>query len=174
MTRNSLIVIAGVLVLVAVGAVSVFLLGGGDDNSPSSPGATATVSTVTPGDFGPAPTLGDWVLDVFPVHASAIPQSRTRTTNPSSPSGVCFEASFHDLPENTLWFRMAVDGVEVTTEGVWIVADRNNAEGGTFCYDPPEGLEVGVHEAAVSVQSPNDTSQPTRQLVGWKFEVIPG
>jgi hypothetical protein len=68
---------------------------------------------------------------------------------------------------------MAVDGAEVTTQGVWIVSSRTDAEGGTFCYDPPEGLAVGIHEAAVSVQNPNDTSQPTRQLVGWKFEVIP-
>jgi hypothetical protein len=174
MARNWIIVIAGALALVAVGALSVLLLGGGDDDGGSGADPDAT-ATLTPGDFGPPPTLGDWVLEVFPIHASIIPQSGTRTPNPNNPSGVCIEASFHDLPQNGLWFRMVVDGAEVTDSpgAVWIVTTEVNPEGGTFCYAPTEGFEVGVHEAAVSVQDPNNPQAAIRQLVGWKFEVVP-
>lgn len=175
MQRSVLAVIAGALVVIGVGVASVIWLGGGDDedDAPPANAENTATPTLTAGDFGPAPRLGDWILDVYPIHASAIPQAETRTTNPNDPRGVCFEASFHDLPENARWFRMAVDGEEVTTQGIWIVESEVNPTGGTFCYDPPEGLEVGVHEAAVSVQNPSAPSQPTRQIVAWKFEVIP-
>ena len=179
MARNSILVVVGVLVLIIVGAVSILALGGGDDdsgdNGSNTPAASDGTPTLMADDFGPPPKLGDWIEAVFPVHASAIPQSRTRTPDPGNPNGVCIEASFHDLQKNTLWFRMAVDGVEVTAAkgSVWIVPTQVDPEGGRFCWAPEEGLEVGIHEAAVSVQNPDNANEPTRQIVGWKFEVIP-
>lgn len=164
-----LLVVGAVLAAVIVGVLVVAL---GSDDDPGGPTAPDPTATLTAGDFGPAPTLGDWVLNVFPVHASVVPRRLTQTVNPGDRRGVCFEASFTDLPQNTLWFRMAVDDREVTIEGIWIVDSEVDPTGGTFCYDPPEGLEPGLHTAAVAVQAPDGASAP-RQTVAWAFEVIP-
>lgn len=170
MPRNVVLVSVAVLLVFVVAGAAVWAGGNSDDpGAPQSPQSTATIPI---DEFGPAPTLGGWVLDVFPAHASAVPQELTRGDN-SGARGVCFEASFHDLPENALWFRMAVDDKEVTTQGVWTVSSRDAPEGGRFCYDPPEGLSVGLHTAAVTVQNPNNPAEETRQAVGWAFEVIP-
>jgi hypothetical protein len=175
MSRNSLLVAIGILFVIIVGAISVLALGGGGDDEDGSPADPDATPTLDAGAFGPAPTLGDWVEAIFPVHASAIPQSATRSPNPQDPNGVCIEANFDGLPQNTLWFRMAVDGVEVTAApgSVWIVPTQVDPEGGRFCWAPEGGLEVGIHDAAVTVQDPNNANAPTRQIVAWKFEVIP-
>ena len=40
-----------------------------------------------------------------------------------------------------------------------------------MCYAPTEGIAVGVHQAAISVQDPNNITARTRELVAWAFEV---
>ena len=49
---------------------------------------------------------------------------------------------------------------------------RLGPDDGVVCFMPPEGLPVGVHTAAVSVQNPRAQTAP-RQVVGWVFEVVP-
>jgi hypothetical protein len=171
MPRNRVLVVAGGVLLLAVAVVIALAVGGGDDDPAPAADPDAT-PTLTAGDFGPPPTLGEWVVSVFPVHASVVPRSLTQTTNPNNPRGVCFEASFIGLPQSALHFRMAVDEQEVTTEGIWIVDSEENPTRGTFCFDPAEGLEPGVHTAAIVVQDPDGVSEP-RQIVAWAFEVVP-
>lgn len=170
MPRNRLLLVAAAILVVAAGVIAFAVLGGDDD--PGAPVAPEPTATFEPGDFGPPPTLGGWVLSIFPTHASAVPRSLTQSLTPGDGRGVCFEASFHDLPQNALWFRMAVDDREVTDQGIWAVDSEASPTGGRFCYDPAEGLEVGFHTAAIVVQAPDGVSE-ARQRVAWAFEVIP-
>ncbi|MGE0601108.1 MAG: hypothetical protein AB7J35_15675 [Dehalococcoidia bacterium] len=136
-----------------------------------TPGATTTRSNLE-ADFGPAPVLGDNILKVSPGYAEQVKQAATRTPNPNKPSGVCAEVSFEGLPQTGQWFRMALDGTEVTTELTWIVSSTESPTGGTMCFAPAEGITVGKHDAAISVQDPNNIQARTKQLVAWRFEVI--
>lgn len=139
--------------------------GGGSKNGP------ATVSP-TEDPFGLPPTLGGNVVEVIPAHGSRVAQSETRSGTLNAPSGVCVRANFEGLPERTLWFRMAIDGVEVTDRLVWFLSAQDALEG-TACYRQAEGLPVGLHSAAVVVQNPFNLNEPPRQLVAWAFEVTP-
>lgn len=123
---------------------------------------------------GPAPRFGTNVTAITPQHGTKVTQADTRSPNPTKPRGVCFVASFKDLGDDAArWFRMAVDDKEVTTQDfTWIVSDNDQPEGGRGCYAPVDGLKVGKHTAAVSVQNPNNPSEPTRELVSWAFEVV--
>lgn len=145
-------------------------------------GPTTTVDSVTPqpsvtrsgleAEFGPEPVLGDNILKVTPAYAQQVKQAATRTPNPNQPSGVCAQVSFDGLPDTGRWFRMAIDGTEVTTELTWIVSSKDTPTGGTMCYAPEKGIAVGKHDAAISVQDPNNIQAKTKQLVAWRFEVI--
>jgi hypothetical protein len=170
MPQVRVLIVAGAVLLAVIAGVLVVALGSDDD--PGGPTSPEPTLTLTAGDFGPAPVLGQWVTDIFPTHASVVPRSLTQTVDPGNPRGVCFEADFTGLPENALWFRMAVDEEEVTTQGIWVVDSETNPTRGKFCYDPPEGLEPGVHTAAVAVQAPDGVSDP-RETVAWAFEVVP-
>lgn len=144
----------------------------GDDDDAAPAEATATpAATATTGPYGPAPVLGDNIIEVSPVHASTVTQESTRSPNPLEPSGVCAKVVFEGLPQYAQWFRMAVDGTEVTTSLTWIIATRDNPKDGTVCYAPTEGLTAGRHTAAISVQDPSNPAAPTRQLVAWSFDV---
>jgi hypothetical protein len=129
--------------------------------------------TPTPdyGQFGPPPDLGGNILKVWPEHGTTVTQAQTRTLNPANPSGVCAEVSFQGTPQFGQWFRMAINGVEVTPQLTWVIPRRENPDRGRVCYAPPEGLTPGRHEAALSVQDPMDPRAETRQVVGWIFMV---
>ncbi len=120
---------------------------------------------------GPAPKLGGNVKGITPANGQAITQLDSQSPNPERPRGVCVEADFTDLPQNVLWFRVAVDGAEVTEKLTVLVASRDSPTGGRLCYAPKEGLPVGRHTAAVSVQNPSNPNEPPKQLVSWRFEV---
>lgn len=145
---------------------------------PPAGAASQTPATPTPGptlgpnDFGPAPKLGGNVTAISPRHAVKVPASQTKVLDQTRPGGVCFEGNFDGFEKGNLqWFRMIVDSDEVTPELTWFVAADQKK--GTACYYPPDGLETGVHSVAVGVQNPNSPNEPTRQAVGWKFEVTP-
>ncbi|MBI2764507.1 MAG: hypothetical protein HYX53_01205 [Chloroflexi bacterium] len=131
------------------------------------------VATPTPDLKGPAPRLGGNVTKVSPAHGSQVKQSSTRTSNVNVPGGVCFEANFDGLQENIQWFRLRVDDQEVTTKMTWAVDSADNPSKGRGCYPPTDGIPVGLHTAAVSVQNPSNLNEPTKQLVVWTFEVVP-
>lgn len=176
------------LLLLATTAAALAAACGGDDNttvdsynrlsqSPTparsaTPSATGTVDGTTT-VFGPAPKLGGNVLKINPEHASRVAQATTRAATPDQPKGVCFEADFTGLDGNLQWFRLALDGEEVTPKLTWAVSSQTSPKGGRACYPLKDGLTVGMHTAAVSVQNPKNPAEPPRQLVAWGFEVIP-
>ncbi|KAA0237329.1 hypothetical protein EDM76_06635 [bacterium] len=144
---------------------------------PTAPGSTAAATTpaggtpaATPG-LGPSPDLGTYILSVAPAHGQEVKPSYFRPGDPLS--GICFEANFEKTPEYAQWFRMAVDGREVTTELTWLVPTKEAPTKGKACYSPPTPLTPGRHEAAVSVQSPKNLAQPPLQTIGWRFDVVP-
>jgi hypothetical protein len=144
-------------------------------DGPDDPLPTATPTSVTnPDRFGPAPVLGGNIEVLTPEHATSVPRAATAMVGQISPRGVCAQVNFEGLPQSGQWFRMAVDGEEVTASSdvYWFVSSQQ-AEGGTICYAPEAGLEPGVHTAALSVQDPTNPTAPTRQIVGWSFEVTP-
>lgn len=159
------------LPLVALLVAFAAACGDGADATPTPvPTATAGASS---GPFGPAPTLGGNVTAISPVHAARVAQAETRTVNDSLPKGLCFEASFKDLPDQALAFRVAFDDKEVTGDMTWTLPTKVNPEGGKSCYAPKDGFTVGRHTAAVSVRSSRSANAPLKQLVSWSFEVIP-
>jgi hypothetical protein len=183
MPRLALVTISALAALAALVAVA---CGDRDDE----PEATVVVATPTGTranptatvprtqkeiDFGPEPKLGGNILEINPAWGVQVKQAATRTPNPGNPQGLCVKVSFDGTPEYGQWFRLALDDKEVTAEknSVWIIQTRDQPRDGVFCYAPPEGFAVGKHSAAISVQNPRNPNEPTRQLVAWKFEVIP-
>ncbi len=146
--------------------------GDGPDAPLVAPTATPTAGG-TPG-FGPPPVLGGNILVLSPEHAASVPRVATAMVGQLSPRGVCAQVSFEGLPQSGQWFRMAVDGEEVTASSdvYWFVSSQE-AEGGTICYAPEAGLEPGRHTAALSVTDPMNPAAEARQLVGWAFDVTP-
>ena len=140
--------------------------------APSATTAGTPRPTLAPDDYGPAPILEGYVLKVSPEYAKKVSQSSTRTVNPDRPNGICAEVSFDGLPENAQWFRMAVNGVEVTQELTWIVASQVAPTEGKLCYAPTAGLPVGRTEAAIVVQNPKNPNENTRQVAAWQFDVV--
>ena len=130
--------------------------------------------TRDPAAWGPEPVLGGNVTLVSPEHATSVPRASTAMAGEATPRGVCAEVNFADLPQSGQWFRMAVDGEEVTASSdvYWFLSAQDATEG-TICYAPQAGLEPGRHTAAVSVQNPTNPAADPRQIVGWEFEVTP-
>ncbi len=142
--------------------------------SPGTPGVGGSPATAGGGgEFGESPKLGGNILTVAPAWAARVTQASTRTIDARSPRGVCASVTFDGLPENAQWFRMAVDGQEVTAKLTWLVKSTTDPKDGTVCYAPEQGLTVGKHQAAISVQNPRNLQEPTKQIVGWAFEVTP-
>jgi hypothetical protein len=145
-------------------------------NTSTPSGATSAASGVaspTPA-LGPAPTLGRYVLSITPGHGEKVTRESTKTLNPARPQGLCFTADFTEAPEQAQWFRIAFDGQEVTTKLTWIVSTGTASDKqGRACYAVAEGLSVGRHTAAISVQDPKALNQPARQTVAWAFDVTP-
>ncbi len=126
--------------------------------------------TRAPNDYGPAPIFGANVKKVSPEWGTKVQQASTRSPDSSRPGGICAEVSFAGLPENVLWFRMAVNGVEVTQELTWVAASQQATEA-KMCFAPDEGLPTGRMQVAIVVQNPNNVNEPTREVVAWEFDV---
>jgi len=153
-------------------------------DTPSVSASAAAKATPTPQPsavsvYGVPPVLGGNVTAVAPGWAKSVKQSATRTTNKLNPSGVCADVTYVPPATSNLWFRMAVDGQEVTSKLTVIGHDTAQSgqtpvvAKGTICYAPADGLPAGIHSAAVSVQNPQDPSAAIVQTVSWKFEVTP-
>ena len=149
--------------------------GADDDAEPTTDASSSATPGGIPDDFGPAPKLDGNIDAITPVHAESVRQATTRSPNSNRPRGLCAQVNFDDLPgQDTLrWFRFAFDGTEVTDQLTWTLAPEGAARpGGTACFAPAAGFEVGKHTAAVSVEDPNNPAAPRKQIVGWAFEVI--
>lgn len=129
--------------------------------------------TIDPNSLGPAPVLGGNVVSITPEHGAEVKQAATHSPNPNQPGGICANVTFDGLAENAQWFRMAFDGEEVTQKLTWIVTTKVAPEGGRVCYAPAEGFTEGRHSVALAVQDPRNPQVATRQMVAWKFDVIP-
>lgn len=146
---------------------------GPDEASPTAATTATRVPTAVPGSFGTAPKLGGNVTLVAPAHASSVPQALTKLRG-NNKAGVCAEVNFDGIASgNGQWFRMAVDGEEVTPKLYWFVNDASAPTGGTVCHIPVEGLSVGRHNAAITVTDPRSNTASPRQIVAWEFEVTP-
>lgn len=156
--------------LIATPLVLLGLLASACGDGPD-PAPTAT-PTRDPAAWGPDPVLGGNILVVSPEHATSVPRAATAMVGEVTPRGVCAEVNFEGLPQSGQWFRMAVDGQEVTASSdvYWFISSQDATEG-TICYAPQAGLEPGRHTAAVSVQNPTNPAADPRQIVGWEFEV---
>ncbi|MGI8925807.1 MAG: hypothetical protein ACR2HN_04075 [Tepidiformaceae bacterium] len=147
---------------------------GPDKDPPPAATATPTSPPVDTGPFGKAPLLGGNVTKVAPEYAQRIPQAATKPATTQSRAGVCAEVNFEGLTEgNAQWFRMAYDGKEVTVELTWFVTRTDELTDGVVCYAPTAGLAVGLHNAALTVRDPRSSTAPARQVIAWKFEVVP-
>ncbi len=175
LVRRLTLAVAALAAIVALPACG----GGADELPPDLTPASGTASATPAGAasptprIGPSPALGGYVTLITPNNGQILSQLDTQSPNPSKPRGVCFQADFKDLEQTGLWFRMAVDDKEVTVELVWLVTNRESPTGGRACFAPPEGLKVGRHTAAVSVQNPSNAAEPPRQIVAWAFDVTP-
>lgn len=159
--------IARALLALCLPAVLLLAAACGDGPDPvPTPTPTADLTT-----FGPPPDLGGNILKVYPPHGATVSQASTRSPDPSRPGGICAEVSFEGTPQYGQWFRMAVDGVEVTDRLTWVVPTQQDPKNGRVCYAPAEGLTPGRHEAALAVQDPLNPAAPTKQVVGWAFMV---
>lgn len=148
-------------VLVAAGVAC----GGGTDG--------AGVPSQAPPPFGPTPALGGHILAVFPEHGASIAQAATRTVDERQPQPPCFSVDFTGLAEQAQWFRVQVDGVEVTPRLTWVVP--SNPRPGASprgCYGTAEGLSVGRHTVTIVVRDPRNAAAPIRQVVTWSFDVL--
>jgi hypothetical protein len=169
------ILIAGLVLIGGVIAASVLAAsGGGDDDPPASTDATATPTRAADDDpWGDPPVMTAHIHRVTPEHRGAIQQTQT-IERPDQPGRICAEVSYEDLPQNNLHFQMAIAG-EIVTQQTSIQIIQGTAEAperGLLCYASPEGLELGIHDAAVAVQDPNNLAGPPSEVVAWKFEVI--
>ena len=172
------------LVLLAVVSLAALAAScGGDPTNPaltpkpatagSSPGVAGTTPTVNP-TFGPPPEIKDNIEKLSPPYGAKVSQVSTRSPDPNIPLGVCVQVNFNGLANgNGQWFRVAFDGVEVTTKLIWSVDSFEKPTKGRVCYAPTEGFPVGRHFTAVSVQDPKNPAAPPKQVASWGFEVTP-
>lgn len=136
----------------------------------SGTAARTPAATRAANDYGPEPALGGNITKIAPAWGQKVSQQSTRSPDAGRPGGICAEVNFDGLPENVLWFRMAVNGVEVTQRLTWVAASQDATEG-KMCFAPTEGLPTGRIQAAIAVQNPNNPQENTRQVVAWEFDV---
>jgi len=173
------------LALPFVLAASLAACGDGPEESatPTTP-AQQTATTAPPGATAAptidAPTVPDRNIDaISPPHGAKVPQAETQSPIRDDPrNGACVQVNFEGLPEQFQWVRMVFDEEEVTVSPDVLLLVAQNAQsetpsGGSLCYAPAAGFEVGVHTVTVAIQNPTNPNEPTRQLIQWQFEVIP-
>lgn len=111
---------------------------------------------------------------LVPAHGSSISQASTRSPIATQPQPPCFLADFTDLPEQGQWFRMTLDGTEVTSNLTWVIAASPDSDTPPrACYATESGLAPGVHTLTVVVREPFDVNAEAVQSVNWSFEVTP-
>lgn len=159
----------GVLVFFSV---TMFMSDDGDDDFELPAGTDEPMATADPEGFGEAPELDGNIVGLWPNHGESVTQGSTRTPNPREPGGVCADIVFEET--TGVWYRMAINGREVTTETTWDLTEAEDPQRpdiGRLCYAPEEGVEVGRVQAAVSVKDPENADGPPAEVIGWEFEV---
>lgn len=149
-------------------------------NSPSASAAANATPTPAPSavtEFGVPPVLGGNVTDVAPGWGKSVTHAQTLKADTDKNTAVCGKINFDPPVQNIQWFRMAVDGTEVTTQATVAVRtdSSDKVQGSAICWAPKDGkgLSAGIHSAAISVQNPQDPQAAIVQTVSWKFRVTP-
>jgi len=160
--------VAGGLVAAGVVVVIVALsLAAGDDEEGGAP---------TPAGAGSTPTAlaMRFVTGLTPAEGASVPQVRTWSADPRAKIGVCFDAVFAGLPGsgNVAWFRLLLDGEEVTGR-LAIFPDSGEAPTKmTACFNGGKALALGAHSATVLVKDPATATSPIQEQKSWSFTVV--
>lgn len=154
--------------------VVVLALTGCEDSPRERPTPAPQATAQQTSDPGPTPVLGNHVTELIPPHGTSISSAATRTLDPKRPQPPCFAADFSDLPEEGLWFRMLLDGTEVTTQFTWIAPfPADSGRPPRACFATEDGLSPGPHTIVIVVRPPFDNSAPAVETITWSFTVSP-
>jgi hypothetical protein len=165
--RTTLISLAAAAALLGLVAC-----GDGPDATATQPPRTPVPTDATP-TLAPSPVLGKAVLELMPAHAASVSQAATRTADPRLPKLPCFTASFDGLPDQARWFRVSLDGKEVTTSLTWVVQSNRPEIPPKACYATSEGLSPGRHAMTIVVRDPVSPAAAPRETINWTFDVTP-
>jgi len=121
-------------------------------------------------DGTPQPSI---IVELSPGDGSIVSAASTQSPDQLNPSGVCVRVRFVGTPETGRWFRLFVDGTDVTAQSVWKVPHTSQTETGTLCYAPEAGLPVGRRTAELRVKDPNIPGGVARETARWSFTVAP-
>lgn len=113
------------------------------------------------------------IVELSPADGSIVSAASTRSPDPVQLAGVCAKVRFVATPETGRWFRLFVDGLDVTAQSAWIVPADSQTERGTLCYAPEAGLPPGKRTAEIRVQDPNNPFGVPRETATWTFTVAP-
>ncbi len=137
---------------------------------PSPPGSTP-IAGGTPASMSPGATAtpASRILGVFPGSSPLDPASLTVVYRymPLGDFGVCAEVSTAGLSANFQWFRLHLDGVDVT-QSLTIIATRDVPRG-ILCHIQDIPLASGTHAASVTVSDP--TTGVFIEQKDWTFEI---
>ncbi len=115
-----------------------------------------------------------YVVSVSPPDGASIATEATRWTDEPSARGVCVSVRFDaGQPATGQWFRMSIDGADVTPQLSWFLPQSRSPRTGRLCFATESGLATGSHVAAVSVRDPEQPAPATLQTVRWSFTVTP-
>lgn len=161
--------------VVSVGAVAAVLAGGAYLAYVLVPGedvlaAPERFSGAVVVDGTPQPST---IVELSPADGSIVSVASTPSPDPLRPAGLCVQVRFVATPETGRWFRLYLDGVDVTAQSVWTVPVGAVTEKGRLCFAPAEGLSPGQRSAEVRVSNPGDPSAGLRESARWTFTVTP-
>ncbi len=113
------------------------------------------------------------IVEMTPEDGSIVSVASTASADSLRPAGVCVEVRFEETPGTGRWFRLFLDGVDVTASSVWFLPGVTGAKTGRLCYAPEEGLAIGSRTAEVLVRDPSDPRAALRESARWSFTVTP-
>lgn len=113
------------------------------------------------------------IVELSPADGSIVSVSSTLSPDSLRPRGLCVQVRFVATPETGRWFRLYLDGVDVTAQSTWNVPAGAATERGTLCFAPAAGLSPGLRTAEVVVRDPNEPAATPREAVRWTFTVAP-
>ncbi|MGE3076956.1 MAG: helix-turn-helix transcriptional regulator [Dehalococcoidia bacterium] len=137
---------------------------------PYDANASCAEAVTTPQPTG-SPQKNQFVVAVTPGDGTEVSQASTRSSEPGDVNGACAAIRFVSQAVNGQWFRLWLDGTEVTHQSTWVLPGTQPEEG-KLCYAPEEGFAVGTHSARLEIGDPAGGSPPPGET-SWSFVVGP-
>ncbi|MGE0601999.1 MAG: helix-turn-helix transcriptional regulator [Dehalococcoidia bacterium] len=137
---------------------------------PYDANASCAEAVTTPQPTG-SPQKNQFVVVVTPGDGTEVSQASTRSSEPGDINGACAAIRFVSPAVNGQWFRLWLDGTEVTDQSTWVLPGTQPEEG-KLCYAPEEGFAVGTHSARLEIGDPAGGSPPPGET-SWSFVVGP-